>query len=254
MASALTFNARLHAYKLNGKPIPGVTTLLNKGLPKPALPYWSAKAVATYVAENLESVEQLLASAGEGPTIAMLKGIPWQKRDEAAIRGTDIHALAERLVHGEPVDVPEHLHGYVQGHAEWMDRFHVKPERVETLCYSRRNHYAGTYDFRGWIEGRHCTGDWKSSKGVYGSHGLQVAAYDHAEFQVVDGTDQPQEPTGNLAVIHIQDGVTEHYWVNDPDAIYKRFLHVAYLARSIDLIEGCLGEPVGHPDTQGDAA
>jgi hypothetical protein len=29
--------------------------------------------------------------------VAALKEIPWQKRDEAAIRGTDVHALAEPI-------------------------------------------------------------------------------------------------------------------------------------------------------------
>ena len=74
-----------HGYTLDGKRVKGVTTLINQGLPTPALPYWAAKSVAEYVCHNPEGVESL-RSMGEGPMIAALKGVPWQKRDEAARR------------------------------------------------------------------------------------------------------------------------------------------------------------------------
>jgi hypothetical protein len=104
----LRFTAKTHRYFLDGSPIPGVTTLIGKGLPKPALVYWSAKTVAEWVADNPDGVEAFRAT-GRGPMVAALKEIPWQKRDEAAIRGTDVHALAERVIRGEAVEVPEHL-------------------------------------------------------------------------------------------------------------------------------------------------
>jgi len=92
----LRFTAKTHRYFLDGSPIPGVTTLIGKGLPSPALVYWSAKTVAEWVADNPDGVEAFRAT-GRGPMVAALKEIPWQKRDEAAIRGTDVHALAEPI-------------------------------------------------------------------------------------------------------------------------------------------------------------
>jgi len=251
--SDLHFTPAKHAYRYKGKPIPGVTTLLGKGLPKPALVYWSAKTVAEYVAANYESVGDMLRTGGAGPTIGFLKQTPWQKRDEAAIRGSEIHALAEKVVAGEEVEVPDQIHGYVEGYARWLDAFDVKPERTEYACYSVKNYYAGTADFRGWIAGRHCVADWKSSRGVYGSMGAQVAAYDNAEWWVDGDVDKPNEPTGNLCIVHIQDGLTEHRWVKDPEQIYRRWLHIAYVGKSIDLIDGCLDEPVTYPETEGAA-
>ena len=62
----LKFSPKAHRYWLDGKPIPGVTTLIGKGLPKPALPNWAARTVAEYVVDNPEQVDQL-RSLGRGP-------------------------------------------------------------------------------------------------------------------------------------------------------------------------------------------
>jgi hypothetical protein len=48
----LKFSEKAHRYWCDGKPIPGVTTLIKGGLPAPALVYWSARSVAEYVADN----------------------------------------------------------------------------------------------------------------------------------------------------------------------------------------------------------
>ena len=48
---SLKFSTGNHSYHLDKKACPGVTSLLGKGLPKPAIPYWAAKCVAEYVAD-----------------------------------------------------------------------------------------------------------------------------------------------------------------------------------------------------------
>ena len=52
MTAGLVFYPKSHRYKLDGAWVPGVTTLIGKGLPKPALPYWAARTVAEWVADN----------------------------------------------------------------------------------------------------------------------------------------------------------------------------------------------------------
>lgn len=248
----LKFYPKNHSYRLDGRPIPGVTSLIGKGLPKPALTYWSARTVAEFVADNPEQIEQL-RTMGRGPMVAALKNTPWQKRDEAAVRGTDVHALAEELVHGHEVDVPEHLIEYVEGYVSWLDRFNVEADMTERSCASRKWNYAGRFDFRGTIHGRHCCADWKTSKGVYGSNALQLAAYDNADFCVTDDdpdTELPLEPSGSLAIVHIMPGHTEHRWVTDPAAAYKDFLHVAYVGKAADRIENYLGPAVDAEEEQ----
>src|SRR5690349_3999787 len=183
---SLRFVEKSHAYYLDGKRITGVTTILGKGLPKPAIPYWSAKMVAEYVIRNPEGVEQLRAM-GEGPAIAALKQIPWQKRDDAAVRGTDVHALAEQIIHGESAEVPDHLVGHVEGYVRWLEAFDVQPLLTEQPVASRKWRYGGKFDAivtigRGRWAGRTPLLDWKTSSGVYGETALQTAAYACAEF------------------------------------------------------------------------
>lgn len=249
----LKFNAKTHRYFLDGRPIPGVTTLLGKGLPKPALPYWAAKSVAEYVADNPDGVEAF-RSTGRGPMVAALKEIPWQKRDEAAVRGTDVHALAEELVHGRPVEVPEHLAGHVEGYSRWLDTFAVEPVLTERPVASRQWWYAGTFDLIARIDGETWGLDVKTSKAVYGETALQIAAYMTAEFyQDHDGAEVPLPEVERMGVIHVTDYGTQMYPLGDRAVIDKAaatFRHVAYIAKQTDWIKGLIGDPMPEPGSE----
>jgi len=148
--------------------------------------------------------------------------------------------------------VPELLLPYVEGYVEWLNAFDVQPEITERSMGNRRWWYAGRVDFRGTIAGRLCTADWKTAKGVYGDNGLQLAAYDNCEMYVDDDdpdTEHPIEPTGSLAVVHIQPYETRHHWVKNPDDAWRWFQHVAYTGRNADNIKNCLGPAEPLPDT-----
>lgn len=247
----LKFVEKTHSYFLDGKRIKGVTTLLGAGIPKPALSYWSARSVAEYVIRNPEAVEQL-RTMGEGPAIAALKQIPWQKRDEAAVRGTDIHALAEKIVHGQDVEVPDHLLGPVQGYVQWLEEFDVQPVLTEQPVASRKWRYGGKFDAivtigRGKWKGRQPLLDWKTSSGVYGETALQTAAYALAEFYAPDAdTEIPMPPIECTAVVHITEGgTTMHPLAHDADQVaehFKIFTHAAYIANRVDQIKGLVGD------------
>lgn len=249
----LKFSAKAHRYWLDGKPCPGVTTLLGKGLPKPALPYWSAKSVAEYVVDNPDQVDNL-RSLGRGPAVAALRAIPWQARDTAAVRGTDVHALAEELIHGREVDVPEHLAAHVEGYVHWLDEFQVEAVHTEHPVANRQWHYAGTFDAvirfgRGPWAGRTVLADWKTSSGVYGETGLQTAAYARSEFMAPDEiTEIPTPAVDATGVLHITDAGSQFYPLSaTPDEIdeaFKVFSHIAYVANKTDWIKGLIGEPM----------
>ena len=247
----LKFNPNNHSYRLDGRPVPGVTTLLGKGLPKPAIPYWAAKSVAEYVIDNAEGVEQL-RSMGRGPAVAALKQVPWQKRDEAAVRGTDVHALAERVVHGEPVDVPAHLVDHVEGYARWVDTFALEPILTERPVASRTNWYAGTFDLVGRIGDTTWGLDIKTSTGIYGETALQIAAYMRAEFYLDHiGAEQPLPAVDRIGALHVTAGGTCLIpllnTVDDIDVAHRTFLHIAYVAKRTDWIKGLVGQPIEEP-------
>lgn len=249
--SGLKFAAGNHTYRLDGKLIPGVTTLLNKGLPKPALTYWSAKMVAEYVADNEADVEAL-RRMGRGPMIGALKGVPWQNRDEAALRGTDIHALAEDLAHGRQVEVPEAVADAVGGYVNWLDTWQPEIIWTERPVANRHWWYAGKPDVVCRIAGETWLLDWKTARAVYGDNALQVACYGHAEFSVNDdGNEEPMPHIDRYGIVHIRPDVTELHEVKDPESAWKDALHVIWTAKAVDRIGEYLTDPLTLPEAVG---
>lgn len=184
--SGLRFSEKAHRYWLDGKPVPGVTTILGV-LAKPALTKWAATQVAEYVADNPEAVTHLYA-AGRGPMVAALKETPWQKRDDAAERGSKLHDYAERLLRGETVDVPDDLVPVVENALRFLEEWKIEPVLIEKAVASREHWYAGTLDlvavYTHPLTGEKGTGifDWKSGKRIYKEACFQLNAYGHAEF------------------------------------------------------------------------
>jgi hypothetical protein len=108
MTTRLTFTAGNHSYWLadpdTGKKqrLTSVTTLI-KQLDAPALKRWAANTAADYAVDHWDDLAQLSWSERR----SAIAGAPWQARDKAAAKGTAIHAMAEDLLHGRPVDCPD---------------------------------------------------------------------------------------------------------------------------------------------------
>jgi hypothetical protein len=244
----LKFNPKTHRYWLDGKPIPGVTTLISGGVPKPQLTYWSARTVAEWVADNEAEVEQL-RSMGRGPMVNALKEVPWHKRDTAAVRGTDVHRLAEDLVHGREVEVPEHLADYVEGYVRWLDEWQPVPVLTERPVASRRWWYAGTFDLIADMCGERWLLDIKTASAIYGETALQTDAYRNAEFYLADDdTEQPMpEGISRLGALHVQETGTVLVPLDSSGAAFKDFLHAAWISNATKRIKGYVGEPLHAP-------
>jgi hypothetical protein len=241
---SLVFYPNSHRYKLDGQWVPGVTTLIGKGLPKPALVYWSAKMVAEFVTHNPDAVEQL-RTMGDGPMIAALKAVPWEKRDTAAIRGTEVHDLAEKIAHGGLVEVPEHLTEIVSSYVTFLDLWQPEVIWTERPVASREWRFAGKPDIVCRINGQVWLLDWKTSRDVYGDNATQVAAYGHAEFYVdEEGNEHPMPEIERYGIVHITPGETQLYEVNDHAAAWLDFQHILWVANAADRIKGYLGEPL----------
>ena len=229
--SGLVFYPASHRYKLDGKWVPGVTTILGV-LNKPALPKWSASEVAAYVADNREAVEHLYA-AGRGPMVAALKEVPWQKRDDAADRGTNLHDFAERLLRGEEVDVPDGLVPVVENALRFLEEWHLEPVLIEAAVASREHLYAGKLDLAARYvspTGQRGVGifDWKSGKRIYASAAFQLNAYAFAEFHGEHGAETRMADYGidSAFGVHIRaDGYDVHPLRFGPD-VFGEFLTI----------------------------
>lgn len=252
-APSLRFHAASHRYRLDGRSIRGVTGLIGGGIPKPALVGWAARTVAEFVADHEDDV-QALRALGRGPMVAALKETPYQQRDEASIRGVDIHKLAEQVIHGHDVDVPEHYLPWLQGYIEFLDRWQVEPVLTERPVAHRAIWYAGTFDAivrfgRGPYAGKLVGLDLKTSRSVYGETALQIAAYMRAEFYLSeDDQELPLPAVDATAVVHLTEiGSFCHPLSDDPaaiDAAFLLFRHAAHIARNKDTIAGFVRPPI----------
>jgi hypothetical protein len=236
---SLKFNAASHRYWMDGKPVKGATSLMK--MPQPFLIDWAARTVAEYVADQQDEVRHWFDTMERDQIVGALKGVHNVKRDKAAVRGTDVHALAERVVHGEDVEVPEHLVDHVEGYARWLDAFQVKPILTERSVGNRKHWYAGRFDLIASIApGPTWLLDVKTSTSVYGETGLQLAAYANAEFYVNDDDPDAEYPMPVIdrhGVLHVTDAGTTLYPYDSSDLPWRLFLHAAYINKHTDAIK-----------------
>ncbi|MER7164525.1 hypothetical protein ABT336_00380 [Micromonospora sp. NPDC000207] len=198
-------NGRNHWYvdADSGERVPGVTTILDQGLPKKALINWSANATAEYAIDHWDELGALAPSA----RLTKLKGGRYAAKDAAANRGTQVHKMGERLIRGEQVVVPDLLRPYVDSYVRFMDEFQLRARYVEGLVYSEEHRYCGTFDIFGDIllpdmpeyddlprddDGFVCDVliDAKTNRsGIFGETALQQAGYRYADFLQPDPDD-----------------------------------------------------------------
>lgn len=210
MTSPLEFDPVRHAYKLDGKRAPGVTTILSGGVPKPALPHWYAKMAAEYVRKHFHELNP------DAPDfVQTVAKAPEMDRDKAAARGTDIHTAGEQLATTGEVQVTAHA-AEVQHYADWLEEWEIKPMLIERPVFKRDPRFCGTLDLiatsRFINGGRPFIADLKSSRSVYGDTALQLSAYAMADKYIApDGKDKLMPFVDYALVVHIRpDGVDGH--------------------------------------------
>ena len=220
---------RGHSYTLDGSPVMGVTTILSKGYPKPALVGWAAREVAEFVAGRREVLTQL----NDEELVDLCKGAPYRTRDAAANRGTEVHKLAERLARGDEVDVPEEVAGHVDAYLAFLEAFKPSAALVERPVFNRKYRYGGTMDMlartdeMGWT-----LFDIKTSgSGIYGDIALQMAAYGNAEVYIdSDGDEQPMPEVDSYAAIWVRADGYSVYPIDVTEKEFKAFLYVQQIA------------------------
>lgn len=228
----LKFSEASHRYWLDGKPVQGVTTIL-KVLDKPAIAKWAAKSVAEHVADNPAAIEAL-RDLGRDAMVAALKEVPWKRMRDAGDRGTTFHDLADPIVRGEEVDVPDEQVPLVQAALDFIDLWHIEPILTETAVGDREHWYAGTFDlvakYRDPRDGSEGVAifDWKSGKAIYTEACYQMNAYAGAEFYGLAGDEHPMSELGIGAAfgVHIRADGFDVYPVKFGPDIYDEFLAI----------------------------
>ncbi len=222
--------ARGHHYKdAAGTRVPGVTTILSGGLPKTALVNWAGKATAEYAVDHWETLAQL----SPAKRLEKLSKARYEEKDRAAKRGTEVHALAERLVKGEEVDVPDELAGHVESYVQFLDAFEVDPLHVEFSIASYAHGYAGTGDLIAWFPtlGQTLLCDIKTNKsGIFGETALQLAAYRYADVLIDEDGEQDMPAVDGCAAIHVRADGADLIPVTAEPRQFRQFLYVQQVA------------------------
>lgn len=217
---------RGHGYQIDGQKVMGVTTVLNS-LPKDALINWAARVTAEAAVDRWDEL-------GKMPPSQRLKELTdarWNVTQEAALRGTEIHDLGERVSKGEAVDAGEHQ-GAVEGYARFLDEWGVDVLGTEAPCGSTQFMYAGTLDSIAVIEKISPDPvmlDIKTGKGVYESAALQLEAYARCDVWQPDGPDseEPMPEVHGLYIAHIGADATRLVPViENRDALFAQFRYL----------------------------
>lgn len=152
-----------HYYYVNGKFVPGVTTILHEAMP---MPY---------------NLRQWIGDVGNEKAEAKLK--------KAGDRGTAIHNACEALLKGATIDLDKEFperrdKKALVSFVNWVAEFQPEVKEIEFTVASQHG-FAGTLDLFCLIQKEPWIIDFKTSSGVYDSHKLQVAgAYKQAFYEM----------------------------------------------------------------------
>jgi hypothetical protein len=200
---------RTYHYYIDGdnKRIPGVTTIIGDGIPKPKLINWAGRATAEGAIDQWDELTELPPAK----RLKKLEGIRYEDRDKAADKGTQIHLYGEALVQGIEVrGIPDELRGHVDNYVQFIDAWKLDPVLVEAVVVNYTRGYAGTFDLIADLdtptgERQRLLLDIKTgATGVFSETALQLAAYRNAEYYVdADGDEQPMIAVDGCAAIHV---------------------------------------------------
>jgi hypothetical protein len=243
-----------------GARVPGVTTILDGGIPKKALINWAANATAEYAVDNWLRLTDLAPSA----RMKELQGARYAVSDAAANKGTQVHKLAERLVHGDKVAVPAGLEGHVESYVAFLDEFDVQPLYVERTVWSPEHNYCGTFDLIAQLldpddpepdpalrQRNIYLLDIKTNRsGIFGETALQLAAYRYAEILVGEGGDDEPMPAVDLTgAVHVRADGYDLIPAQAGETEFRRFLYAQQIADFTSTSRDLIGEPIMSPST-----
>lgn len=214
--------------------LPSVTTVL-KNEAKPAIAQWAANQTAAFAVANAERLLGMSDAKSYGflqyfwkrePKDALsadpdLAGYHETVLQDASELGDSVHEWIEAsLFSTSPfpnvADRNERFWQCVEQFDAWRDTVDLKPHRTEVTVWDEREDidglgYAGTFDLQAEIDGEMYLIDVKTSRGLYSSTWMQLAALYNARYLLQegpDGRDQMlkdwQKPIQKLAVLHVR--------------------------------------------------
>lgn len=203
---------------------PSVTAVVDM-LPKKFLQRWYANEAAKLALDSIDYLQRMSDRDYEGAK-RWVAGAAWRYTNDRGKIGSKAHDLFERMMRGQTLrrQHPD-LEPYRKNFREFMDT--VKPVlvRAEDVAWSDTHEYAGSFD--AWLRLRvvvledgtwvldpnnlsgqavwvNVIADWKTSKSIWPSVALQMAAYAFAD-KIIDpeGSEEPMPVFDGAVVLHI---------------------------------------------------
>lgn len=223
---------RGHAYYLGDRKLDGVTTILSKGLPKPALVQWAANTAAALAVDEWDTLAELPPSE----RLKVISKAPNAARDAAAVKGTRVHALADKLANGEEVAVPEDLAGHVDAYLRFLTDWDVETIYTECPVYHEKYLYAGTFDLIARLRGIPGLWDVKTNRsGPFGDVAFQLSAYRYATHMLYpDGAAGPVPKVEQCGVVWVRSDGFDLYPYEADETVFRQFLYIQQVARAAE--------------------
>lgn len=177
----LDFDIEKHEYRVEGRVVPGVSSIAGMIDKSSALMNWAGKQVVAFLKEHAPPHGVDIDRKMFMSLLAESKGCWRRKTEEAAATGTLVHAAVENYIKNRvepPNDLPEPvLKGY-SAFKQWIAENEVEFVHSEKPVYSKKYGFAGTTDLIAKIRKRLSIVDFKTSKAIYPfEQGVQLAGY-----------------------------------------------------------------------------
>lgn len=259
----------------DGRIVPSVTTIL-KAEAKPAIEQWVANQTAAYAVTHLEE----LMTHSEQWGYNQLRWYSKRKPDpdapdlnitnyhqgvleDAADQGTWIHEwiqadIVPGLQYPDVLNANQNHWDMVEAWETWKSGKEFEPLHTEITAWNGEEGYAGTFDGMWRINGRTVLMDIKSSRGVWGSAWMQLAALRAAPEAFIAQDDDTyisvrdwQKPVEGVGVLHVRPRDTDHRgnamspfvkWIDGQDeehhlAAFRGLLQYQHAQRALRLVE-----------------
>ena len=230
-------------YRIKGRRVPSVTTILGKFKDPGALMYWSWKTAYDVLEEAVEVITN-----GKGQR-EFLRSDPLARgnfRDQSAKAceaGTIVHNYVEQWVHADeaersnlarltlkeiqvtqsiPKEMAEKILSSFNAFLSWQKTSRLRFWKTETPLVSEKHRFGGTIDCIGKQgPGTHIILDWKTSKSLYADYLLQLAAY-----AILWDENNPTKPIKSFHLLRFdkEDGAFHHHHWKDLSDAREAFL------------------------------
>lgn len=177
----IVFYPNSHQYRIDGKIIPSVTSILGMIDKSRQLLKWS---------ENLsrEYLQSYIGMPLESVTIENAVTQYAQKRDKAGDIGHQVHEWISKFIRSvmngteepEMDNLEQQVLNGIMGFLKWYNKHKVIFINSEKIVYSKKYNYVGTFDVLMVVDNKMTLADFKTGKSIYPETKLQLAAYHQA--------------------------------------------------------------------------